>query len=472
MSAPFIWFVFPILFAGGMLPFRQKAVRSGAVAAGAALFLGLLAFWQPTPGATPLGSLAPSFETDLVILGQRFSLDPQTQKLVGSLYIGAGLWFLGAIAVQPGRLFNPLALGVISLLSAALMLEPFTLAVLFIELAVLLCVPILAPPETRIGKGVVRFLTFQTLGMPFILFAGWTLVGAETGPLELEVVSRSAILIGFGFAFLLAIFPFHSWVPMIARESDSFAVAFVLVMLTAFISLFGIGFFEKYAWLRTSTAVLNMMRAVAVVVVFTGGVWSLFQRHLGRLLGFAVLIEIGFLLAALSLVGNSDLGIYFALAVPRFFAYILWGGSISLLGQRAGSLDFRNLQGVGRRFPVLTAALLLGQVSAAGFPFLGVFPVRLALFEYLAAEHPIAASWLLLGSVGLIVATIRTITVFSMAQPEEDLPGENDIRPLQRGFTRIFFGVCALSLLILGIFPGVLLPWVSQMLQVFPRLTP
>jgi formate hydrogenlyase subunit 3/multisubunit Na+/H+ antiporter MnhD subunit len=123
-----------------------------------------------------------------------------------------------------------LGLAITALLVGALAVEPFLYAALFIETAVLISVPLLSAPGRKPGKGLIRFLIFQTLGMPFILFSSWLLAGIEANPGDLGLVQQAAILIGLGFSFLLAVFPFYSWIPLLTEESTPYTVGFILWM--------------------------------------------------------------------------------------------------------------------------------------------------------------------------------------------------------------------------------------------------
>ena len=80
---------------------------------------------------------------------------------------------MGGLALNITSVLAPLGLAVVGLLVSTLAVEPFLYGALLIEVAVIVCVLMLAPPGETPGQGVLRFLIFQTLGIPFILFTGF-----------------------------------------------------------------------------------------------------------------------------------------------------------------------------------------------------------------------------------------------------------------------------------------------------------
>jgi formate hydrogenlyase subunit 3/multisubunit Na+/H+ antiporter MnhD subunit len=215
-------------------------------------------------------------------------------------------------------MFVPVGLVLVAVWMAVLAVEPFLYAALLLELAVLLSIPLLSLPGAPPGRGAIRYLIFQTFGMPFILLTGWLLVGVESSPGDLELVVRASTLLGFGFLFLLGIFPFHSWLPMLSEEAHPYPTTFIFFFMPLMVSLFGLNFLDQYAWLRQSANLHEILRAAGIMMMLVGGVWAALQRHMGRILGFAIMLGTGTTLIAISILPSLEL--FFAMQIPRALA--------------------------------------------------------------------------------------------------------------------------------------------------------
>lgn len=418
MSTPVVWILFPLGLAIALYLIRRWQGVVQILGILVTLILAGLAWRLPIGQPLPLGPLAGpaglELADTLTVLGRRFVLGETARPVLIFVYLGLAFWFGGARLARADRLFIPAGLAVAALLVAALAVEPFLYAALLIVIAALVCVPLLSPPGHPTGRGVLRFLVFQLMGMPFLLFAGWLISSLEAAPATRTLLTQITVLLGLGFAFFSAIFPFHTWIPMLAEESNPYAAAFVFFLLPGVVSLFGLEFLTRYTWLGSEPLVSDVLRFMGAWMVVIGGVLCAFQRNLARMFGFAVIFEIGLSLLALSLASSAlgaRLEIFFGLLLPRGIGLATWALALSILLSRHGSLTFSAVFGSGRRMPIAAAALLLAHFSFAGFPLLAGFPVQIALWEALAGQSLPTALLSLLGTAGLLAGGLRCMAV-------------------------------------------------------------
>lgn len=507
LSAPLIWVVIPII-AGLVFWFlRQRVTLVIFLSTVVCLLLALLAWLLPIGQEIHVSRFSFTVAPALEFAGRRLALSGADRSYLILVYMICAFWFAGSYAAGANRLLIPFGMGVTALLVAALAVEPFLYAALLVEMAVLLAVPILAPPGNPFGQGVLRFLIFQTLAMPFILLAGWALAGVESNPTNTTLVTFATVFLALGFAFWLAVFPFYTWIPLLAEQSHPYSSAFVLLLLPTIQLLLGLNFLDNFGWLRSLPDLYTVIGEIGALMVVTAGVWAAFQKDMARLLGYGVIVETGYSFLAVSLSSHAGDLMFASMFLPRMIGLGLWALSLSILLRQARSTRFEDMDGMAQKMPFASFGLAFAALSLGGLPILAVFPIHQALLEELAQKSFLTALWAMGGSIGLIFSAFRSLsvlargytrlpvdipakpltqstpqptppldpfkqlTVFPGAQPRDTRPRESQALVFCESRMQIALLVSGvIVLLLIGIFPQAFLPLMHGLLNLFPQL--
>jgi len=463
MNAPTVWIIVPMVF-GVLLLFinnqRVLSVLGGLIA----VVLALIAQFIPIEVAMKFGSFSLKIDSSLIVLGRVLLIQPAEGSLLSLIYGAAALWFFGAEASKTATRLVPMGFMIIALMVAAIAVQPFLYAALFIEMAILIAIPMLTSIYAPPGRGVLRFLIYQTLAMPFILVAGWLLAGVEASPGDLALTAQSAAMLGMGFAFLLAIFPLYNWIPLLLEESSPYVVGFLLWILPTVTIIFGAGFLDRYSWLRSSPQLILALRYLGLLMVVTGGGFAAFQRHLGRIMAYGSIAETGFSLLALSLDFKLGIPILFLLIPARALGLAVWSLSLTVIKENVEAMRFGAARGVLRITPLAGAGMIVAALSTSAFPLLAGFPARLALWESLSRISLSSALWMAIGIIGLLTSAFRSLAVISMAEEYTTW------KPRENRTQMLMLGLGMIGLFVLGLFPQTLQFFLANLPLMFEHL--
>jgi len=411
-----------------------------------------------------VGTFSLKIDSSLTVLGRTLDILPAEGSLLALIYGATALWFFGAEAANTATRIVPIGLIIVGLMVASLAVEPFLFAALFIEMAILLAIPLLTSIYSPPGRGIVRFLIYQTLGMPFILLTGWLLAGVEASPGDLALAAQSSSMLGLGFAFLLAIFPLYNWVPLLLEETSPYTAGFLLWILPTITIIFGAGFLDRYSWLRSSSELIIALRFTGLLMVVTGGLFAGFQRHLGRIMAYGVIAETGFSILALSLDPKLGIPILFLLIPARALGQAVWALSLTVIKDQVETMRFRDTRGLLRITPFAGIGMVIATLSTSGFPLLAGFPARLALWEGLSRVSLGASVWLGIGILGLLTSAFRSLAVISMAEEYATWERRESLTQM----TMLALGL--IGLFVLGLFPQTVQYFLSELPAMFEHL--
>jgi NADH:ubiquinone oxidoreductase subunit 2 (subunit N) len=409
----------------------------------------------------------------VTFFGRELILEQADRVAMAFLFFtSAGIFFL-AWRFASRSLLLPMGLGLLSLLSGALLIQPLIYAALLIGIAAALSVFALQAEGKAPTRGGMRYLTFTTLALPGLLVTHWLLERYALTPDDTGLLSASAILLALSFALLLGVVPFHTWVTGVGSDSVPLAGTFVLTVGNGAVWFLMLDFLETYPWLSSHPRFESLIFAAGLAMIVVGGLLAPAQRRLGLLVGYAALIDSGAALIALSMSSRLGLALVILSLLMRPFGLILMSAGVSGLRARNGDADdFDALHGLGWQARWSTAALVFGGLSAAGLPVSAGFICRWALCRALAPSSPGAALLLLLAGVGVMVGVWRALSALVVRpRPSEDQSVVPSVLPEGR-LTAMVVVVAIMACVGVGLFPQVLAPLAVRLTEAYTFFTP
>ncbi len=463
MSLPVLFIVIPLAVSIALFVFSKHTKLSIFVGLILYTVLGLVSLLHDFGEVMKLGPLSFELNTTLNFLGRLLVLENQDRVYLVLASLFSFIWIGGIRAAGIESRVIPYQLIVTASLTAALAVEPFIFSAFFIEIAVICSIPMLVKQGEHIGKGVLRFLIFETLAMPLILLGGWILGGNQASPSDIEQISIAGFFLGIGFAFWLAVFPFHSWVPQLSEDAPPYLVTFLLTLFPQ-VAIIGIlEFTSDVAWIRGSQLFSTVILNIGTIMIIATAIWAFFEKNVARLFGFIVLFESGCLLLFVSLQSQLAIETLFLSLFPRALALALAGLSISVMFPKGATGGNLVINGSFRDYTFATSGLVLSFLSIIGFPLLAEFPNKLILLGLLRSLHPEVMIWMMIGFIGMLVPVVNLMLKMTKSEKMEFKVNENWIQ--------IFLiSVGGLLLVIMGLFPNIIREIFAPLIQFLPKI--
>ncbi len=473
MTTPIIWIFLPVLFSLLLILVHRLHKLSVWIACTVSILLAVVAMIFPQDLNLKLFGKNFLFDDTLLVLNRALIITGTELKTVAMLYLFSFLWNIAGMRFTISRWFPTISLTITALWVSVLAVEPFLYAALIVELIVLISVLLLTPRGQQAGSGIMRYLVLQTIALPFILLSGWMVTGIESAPSASTLILRGAVLILIGFSLWLAVFPLHTWLPMLAEKTHPWVFSFVFLMQQSSLSIFLLKVLDQFAWLRNLNGVFPAMQWVGVLTVLAGGVLASLQTKVNRILAYLILIETGYSVLAIGLIsqgGGEALALSF---LPRALAYLQYAYTLSSIQQIAPEIDgsFPSLRGLFTRLPFHSMSLIISLLSLLGLPALGIFPARDMLWTSgagLTLHYTPLLGLAVAGMALFILRLMETLLTTASNTPSPTLTAQGE-ESIWQIFVLCFFTL--LSLLV-GVFPHVFLNPFLGILEPFIHLLP
>lgn len=308
--------------------------------------------------------------------------------------------------------------------------------------------------------GLKYFLTgafgsaFTVYGIVFLFGkSGSSRIDALTalGPVADPVVLLALLLLIVGFGFKISLAPFHAWAPDVYQGMPTPAVAYlsvapkgasVIVLYRVLTAVFQEGLPDRLQ---------GGIAALAILSMSLGNVIALAQRDIKRLLAYSGIAHMGYVVIALVVFGRDAL----AAVIVYFFAYLVsnagaFAAVAALYRDETRPHPVGLLAGEGRRAPFAAGVLALCLFSLAGIPATAGFMGKFFVFKAAVDQGFYALA--IIGVVNSLVSIgyyLKVVYMLYMREPVED----QGPPPLALS-DRLALGLCAVGILLLGVFPA------------------
>lgn len=319
-------------------------------------------------------------------LSQTLQFSNELRGVLLFIYAGLTVLFLLTIPFPQSRTFVPGSLGVMGLLTAGLLLRPFSAGLILIWIGLAIVAVIIQEKRANITHGGLIYLLLCSVAMPLLLLAVWLV---ETQSVNLVTpVARLGLL---GMIILLAGFPFHIWVTAVVREAQPLVQALLFGLIQLVVVTFIFAFLTEAPWLQTDIQFQEMVRLSGIGTLLTVSILVMTAVRFARLVDSLILLDMSLVLLLILLPAEVSWETAVRLQYGRFVAllFIAIGtllrqkisadNDISLAGKATDS-PTSNL-GIGRRAPWAMALFIFGAASLIGLPLTVGFPAHWAAIQ-------------------------------------------------------------------------------------------
>ena len=390
-------------------------------------------------------------------------------QLMAGLIVFSGVMVSWGVEDRPREFFAFLLFLAASVFGVFASLDLFQLF-FFFELAVFpkyLMIVMWGHPKTR-EYGAMKLTLYLFLGSMVALvgvlavyfssgLGTFNLIELEQAGFGIEFQRIWFPVIFLGFGVLGGIFPFHSWAPdghVAAPTAVSMLLAGVEMKVGVFAAL-RVGLMLLPDGMRIWAPLIFVLATINVVY---GAFIAMIQKDFKYVIGFSSvshmgLVFIGF--ATLTPEGLTGAGLQMfshGIMTALFFAVV------GMVYDRAHTRDIRELGGLYKVMPIAALGFIVGGLVSMGMPGFSGFIAEMPIYIGAWKSVPLVA---IISSISIVVTAAYILLVarrvFFGDVPEGIKSGLSDITSMDKAVVILL----SVILLVVGVFPSVLVPWIE-----------
>ena len=320
----------------------------------------------------------------------------------------------------------------------------------------------------------IKYLLLGAFATGFFLFGAAMIYGATGTTNYNEIASAVASgsilsnvylslgigLLLTGFAFKVALVPFHMWSPDVYEGAPTTVTAFLCTApkaagFGALLILFNNAFIEiHYQW-------RDIFWILSALTMTVGNVSALVQSNVKRMLAFSSISHAGFLVMGILVLNESSISALLFYLVTYSVINLGAFAIVSAAENEERGLEFKDYRGLAAQRPGLSAAMTIFMISLAGFPPTAGFVAKYGLFSAAVEQGYI---WL------VVVGVLNTlISVYYYLRLVINMYMQEEERALLPSFSMLaigLIGLMATMMVVLGIIPGYLLEIAAEAVNI------
>ena len=400
--------------------------------------------------------------------------------LTGLLGVALAYNYLQRMDIARGEYYVLLLFSVVGMI---LMSQASDLIVVYLALE-LFSIPLyamtaIAQPKVDSEEAGIKYFLLGSFGSAFILYgiamsfgaSGTTslaeivaAITAGTVNLPLLLVGAGLMLVGFGFK--VAAVPFHMWLPDVYQGAPTPVTAFMAAGakaagFAALLRIFAVGLPALAAEL---TQILIVLASLSMLV---GSFVAIAQTNIKRMLAYSSIAQAGYILMAFVPYANpavreiSIAAALFYLAAYTLTSFGAWSIVIALEKPDGSGLNIDDYAGLGRKQPLLAAAMTVFMFSLIGLPPTLGLVGKIYLFSAV-----IAGGYYPLAVVGVLTTLVSAYYYLRVVVKMYMYTGEPDVT--RERWLDIAIGTTAALTVLVSFFPAPLFDWASRaMMKLF-----
>ncbi|HEX9890358.1 MAG TPA: NADH-quinone oxidoreductase subunit N [Nitriliruptorales bacterium] len=329
----------------------------------------------------------------------------------------------------------------------------------------------LARRDRRSQEAALKYFVTGAVASALLVY-GMALLYAATGTVDIAAIGQAlglvttpdrvavlgVALVIVGFAFKVALVPFHLWTPDVYQGAPTSVTAFMSAAtkaagFAAVLRLFLLGFG------RLEDVWVPALAVIAALTMMIGAIAAVVQRDVKRILAYSSLAHAGY--AAIGVAAGSAAGLSATLWYLLTYAVTTvasFGAVVAIERRRRGEVSLVDLKGLGRTSPALAALFSLSLLSLAGIPPTAGFQGKLAVFT---AGVESDLTWLVvIGVVSSVIAAffyLRLMAMMFLEEAEEGAPEPVVSTGLSAGLA-----AASAAIVVLGVIPATFLTLAEQ----------